>query len=137
MLVSPVFAYRVGRKRVARLNMITLLFYIVSWGFVLVTGTPSDHPVSILWGILLFLNLFLTVMTTTMFLYERLPNRSLLHIGAMAIIFFLGSLLVTFSLDSREVLGENVLQGSMMTVVLFVTSVIWIRLRQIDRQPDM
>lgn len=117
--------------------MITLLLYIVSWGFVLVMGTPSDHPVSILWGILLFLNLFLTVITTTMFLYERWPNRSLLHIGAMAIIFFLGSLLVTFSLDSREVLGENVLQASMMTVVLFVTSVIWIRLRQIDRQPDM
>ncbi|UTT42643.1 hypothetical protein [Exiguobacterium aurantiacum] len=76
-------------------------------------------------------------MNSAMFLYERWPNRSLLRIGAVAIIFFLGSLLVTYSLDSRKVLGENLLQASMVTVVLFVTSVIWIRLRQINRQPDM
>ncbi|WP_214793023.1 MULTISPECIES: hypothetical protein [unclassified Exiguobacterium] len=72
-----------------------------------------------------------------MFLYERWPNRSLLRIGAVATSFFLGSLLVTYSLDSRDVLWEMMLQASMTTVVLFVTSVIWIRLRQIDRQPDM
>ena len=137
MLVSPAFAYRIGRKRVARLNIITLLLYIVSWGYALGAGTPSDHLVSILWGILLFLNLLLTVMISTMFLYERWPNRSLLHIGAVAATFFLGSLVVTYRLDSNDVLWEMMLQASMMTVVLFVTSVIWIRLRQIDRHPDM
>ena len=117
--------------------MISLLLYIVSWGYVLGAGTSSEHPVSILWGILLFLNLLLAVMTSAMFLYDRRPTRSLLPIGARAIIFFLGSLLVTYNLDSHEVLGEKLLQASMMTVVLFVTSVIWIRLRQINRQPDM
>jgi len=137
MLVSPAFAYRIARKRVARLNMITLLLYIVSWGYVLGAGTPSDHPVSILWGVLLFLNLLLTMMTSAMFLYERWPNHSLVRIAAVAFSFFLGSLVVTYSLDSRDVLPEMILQASMMTVVLFVTSVIWIRLRQIDRQPDM
>jgi len=137
MMVSPAFAYRIGRKRVARMNMISLLLYIVSWGYVLGAGTSSEHPVSILWGILLFLNLLLAVMTSAMFLYDRRPTRSLLPIGARAIIFFLGSLLVTYNLDSHEVLGEKLLQASMMTVVLFVTSVIWIRLRQINRQPDM
>lgn len=137
MLVSPAFAYRIGRKRVARLNMITLGLYIVSWGYVLGAGTPSDHPVSILWGVLLFLNLLLTVMTSAMFLYERWPNHSLVRIAAVATSFFLGSLVVTYSLDSRDVLSEMMLQASMMTVVVFVTSVIWIRLRQINRQPDM
>ncbi|TCI47195.1 hypothetical protein EVJ27_03460 [Exiguobacterium sp. SH3S2] len=137
MMVSPAFAYRVGRKRVARMNIITLLLYIVSWGYVLEAGTPSEHPVSILWGVLLFLNLLLAVITSAMFLYERRPNRSLLYIGVTAIIFFLGSLLVTYSLDSRDILWEMLLQASMTTVVLFVTSVIWIRLRQVDRQPEM
>lgn len=117
--------------------MITLGLYIVSWGYVLGAGTPSDHPVSILWGVLLFLNLLLTVMTSAMFLYERWPNHSLVRIAAMAASFFLGSLVVTYSLDSRDVLSEMVLRASMMTVVVFVTSVIWIRLRQINRQPDM
>ncbi|RHB50153.1 hypothetical protein DW881_07010 [Exiguobacterium sp. AM39-5BH] len=136
MIVSPVFAYRIGRKRFARLNMITILLYIVSWGYVLGTGTPSDHPVSILWGILLFLNLLLTLMTSAMFLYERWPNHTLMRIVALATSFLLGSLVVAYRLDSRDVLWEMMLQASMMTVVLFVTSVIWIRLRQIDRQPD-
>ncbi len=117
--------------------MMTLLLYIVSWGYVLGVGTPSDHPVSILWDVLLFLNLLLTVMTSAMFLFERRSNHSLMRIAAVAASFFLGSLVVTYSIDSRDVLSEMMLQASMMTVVLFVTSVIWIRLRQINRQPDM
>lgn len=137
MLISPVFAYRVGRKRIAWMNVATILFYVVSWGYVLGTGTPAEHPVSILWGVLLFLNLLLAIVTSAMFLYKRWPNHSLLHVGVVAISFFLGSLVVTYSLDSRDVLWEMVLQASMMTVVLFVTCVIWIRLRQIDRQPDL
>ncbi|MCT4784228.1 hypothetical protein NQG63_13265 [Exiguobacterium himgiriensis] len=135
-LISPIFAYRTGQKWLGRLNLVTLIVFILS--FVTVHGFVQFHTwlLTAMYA-LFYINLVFAIITSSMFLHDRHPRASLVKIIGLVSGIFLASLLALYTLALYDVWWKMVIGATITTVTLYVTGVLLLRLKQLDRQPEI
>lgn len=135
-MISPIFAYRTGQQWLGRVNMLTLLAFVV--GFVSVHGfVLYDTWVVTAMSALFFINLLFAIITSSMFIHDRHPRASRLKIIGVVSEIFLASLLAHYTLALYDVWWKMMVGSTITTVTLYVTSVLLLRLNQLDRQPEI
>ncbi|WP_404353673.1 hypothetical protein [Exiguobacterium aurantiacum] len=133
---SPIFAYRVGLTTIGRINLFTVLLFIGSWLFILTMGLLYNHPVSMLFYVSIMANCCFAIGNSVWFMHKRNPKASVKKL--LVVLSFLTALCFVFIelMYPTNVLIDTLLQTVMLTVPLFVCGVIWVRFRQIDREPE-
>ncbi|KDN58088.1 MULTISPECIES: hypothetical protein [Exiguobacterium] len=134
-LISPIFAYRTGQKWLGRVNMLTLLVFVVSFlsvhGFVMY----NTWLVAAMFG-LFFLNLLFAIINSSMFIHDRHPRASVVKVVGTVSVIFLGCLLTAYYFDLHGEWWETIIGATVPTVTLFVTGVLLLHLKQLDQQPE-
>lgn len=135
-ILSPIFAYRAGRKTLGRINLVTVFLFLISWIYVISTYVAYNHPMSIFFYILIVVNCSFAIGNSMLFL--RVRNPSLSWKKLLAIVLSLTALCFVFVelTYPTNVLIDTLLQTVMLMVPLFVCGAVWVRLRQIDREPE-
>lgn len=135
-LISPIFAYRTGHKWLGRVNMLTLLAFVV--GFLSVHGfVLYDTWLVTAMFALFFLNLLFAIINSSMFIHDRHPRASLAKVAGTVGLIFLGSLLTAYYFDLHGEWWRVIIGATIPTVTLFVTGVLLLRLKQLDKQPEV
>lgn len=135
-ILSPIFAYRAGRKVVGRINLVTVFAFSIIWFYVISTGPAYNHPISTLFYALIVVNCGFAIGNSVLFLRERNPLLSLKKLLATLLCLTVLCFVFIELMYPTNVLSDTLLQTVMLTVPLFVCGVIWARLRQIDREPE-
>lgn len=135
-ILSPIFAYRAGRKNVGRINLITVFAFLIIWFYVISTGPAYSHPISIFFYVLIVVNCGFAIGNSMLFLRKRNPLLSLKKLLATVLCLVVLCFVFIELMYPTNVLIDTLLQTVMLTVPLFVCGVIWVRFRQIDREPE-
>lgn len=135
-ILSPIFAYRAGRKNVGRINLITVFAFLIIWFYVISTGPAYSHPISIFFYVLIVVNCGFAIGNSMLFLRKRNPLLSLKKLLATVLCLVVLCFVFIELMYPTNVLIDTLLQTVMLTVSLFVCGVIWVRFRQIDREPE-
>lgn len=135
-ILSPIFAYRAGRKNVGRINLITVFAFLIIWFYVISTGPAYSHPISIFFYVLIVVNCGFVIGNSMLFLRKRNPLLSLKKLLATVLCLVVLCFVFIELMYPTNVLIDTLLQTVMLTVPLFVCGVIWVRFRQIDREPE-
>lgn len=136
-ILSPVFAYRAGLERIGRLNLVTVLLFLLFWGYVLLTGASYNSLASIAFYALFYINLCFAAINSALLMKTRRPRASLLKLLAVGTLLIGVCVFFVEYLHPTNVISDTLLQATMTAVPIFVTSIIWARLRQIDREPEL
>ncbi len=133
---SPIFAYRVGLTTIGRINLFTVLLFIGSWLFILTMGLLYNHPVSMLFYVSIMANCCFVIGNSVWFMHKRNPKASVKKL--LVVLSFLTALCFVFieKAYSTTVLQDTLMHTGMLVTAIFVTGIIWTRLRQIDREPE-
>ncbi|EPE61678.1 putative membrane protein [Exiguobacterium sp. S17] len=67
----------------------------------------------------------------------RHPRASLFKLLGVGALLIGACVLLVEYLHPTNVISDTLLQATMTAVPIFVTSIVWIRLRRIDRQPEV
>lgn len=135
-ILSPIFAYRAGRKNVGRINLITVFAFLIIWFYVISTGPAYSHPISIFFYVLIVVSCGFAIGNSMLFLRKRNPLLSLKKLLATVLCLVVLCFVFIELMYPTNVLIDTLLQTVMLTVSLFVCGVIWVRFRQIDREPE-
>lgn len=135
-VLSPIFAYRVGLTTIGRINLFTVLLFIVSWLCILTMGLLDNHPVSMLFYVSIMVNCCFAVGNSIWFMYERNPKAGVKKL--LVVLFVLTVLCFVFieKADPTTVLQDTLMYTVMLVTAIFVSGIVWTRLRQIDREPE-
>lgn len=136
-ILSPVFAYRTGLGRIGRVNLVTVLLFLLFWGYVLTTGASYNSPASIAFYALFYINLCFAAINSALFIKARHPRASVLKLLGVGILLIIACVLLVEYLHPTNVISDTLLQAAMTAVPIFVTGIIFIRLKKIDRQLEV
>lgn len=136
-LLSPMFAYRADFKRLGHVNLVTVLLFLLFWGYVLTTGAMYNSPASIIFYALLVINLFFAMINSALFMRVRHPRPSLFKLLGMGALLIVACVFFIEYLHPTNVNFDTLMQALMTAVPIFVTGIIFIRLKQIDREPEL
>lgn len=133
---SPIFAYRIGQRTVSRINLGTVLLFIVSWFCILTLGLPYNHPISILFYISIVVNCCFAIGNSVWFMHKRNPKFSLRKLLVLPLVLTALCFVFIEQMYPTNVLQDSLLHTLMLVTAIFVSGIIWTRLRQIDRKPE-
>lgn len=134
--LSPIFAYRAGFKKIGRVNLMTVIAFLVVWVCVISTGPAYNSPISLLFYTLIYVNLFFVLGNSILFLRHRDPRIDMKQLIALTGVLTLLCFVFIESVYPTNVVSDTLLQTLLLAVPIFTCGVILTRLRQIDREPE-
>lgn len=133
---SPIFAYRVGLIIIGRINLFTVLLFVVSWVYILTMGLLYNHPVSILFYVSILVNCCFAIGNSLWFMHKRNPEFGLKKLLVLPLVLAVPCYMFMEKMYPTNLLPDTLMHTVMLVTSIFVPGIIWTRLRQIDREPE-